>query len=41
MNGEDQTGNVIDPQTPQGEQAKLQIRDADAKTAYAITQSHH
>lgn len=35
MNGQNQTGNVSDPQTPQGEQAKLQIRDVDAKTAYA------
>jgi len=35
MNPDDQSGTVSNPDAPQGEQAKLQIRDADATTAYA------
>jgi len=35
MNPDDQIPNVSNPDVPQGDQAKLQIRDADAKTAYA------
>ena len=35
MNSQEKNDNVTNPQPPQGEQAKLQIRDADAKTAYA------
>jgi len=35
MNPEDLSASVNNPDAPQGEQAKLQIRDADATTAYA------